>query len=343
MGRHTVIGPGAVAFLALTVGARAALLPAPPSGVEVTTAYGLEFSTIGDPGNTAFVGGAQGANAGAGAVGLTFRLARTQVTNAQWAEFANAYRPFINGNPDNVQLAPGLWVYYDGAIDGYSVVRGAEDFAAQMSWRMAARYCNWLHNDQRREAWAFETGAYDTSTFGPEFGWPFTDQAKHTPGARFYLPTRDEWFKAAFYDPNRYGEGQGGYWTYVNASDTPLVYGFPEDGGESIAEVEGLGYVERFLPVASYPDTRSAWGLFDLSGSSYDWNEDASDFRDGRLYSGSSRFATADPWVDAVHRQAAGSWPYSAAAGLRVAAAIPAPGVSVTGPFLLILLQRRRR
>jgi len=35
-----------------------------------------------------------------------------------------------------------------------------------ISWRVAAMYCNWLHNDKRNDRAAFLNGAYDVSTFG---------------------------------------------------------------------------------------------------------------------------------------------------------------------------------
>ena len=35
-----------------------------------------------------------------------------------------------------------------------------------ISWRVAAMYCKWLHNDKRTDRAAFLNGAYDVSTFG---------------------------------------------------------------------------------------------------------------------------------------------------------------------------------
>src|SRR5690606_23240620 len=96
-----------------------------------------------------------------------------------------------------------------------------------------ARYCNWLHNGKVNEQWAFDTGAYDASTFGRDENGDFTDDYTPLPGARFWIPSVDEWLKAVYYDPDRHGPGEGGWWLFPDSSDDPLVIGYPEDGGET--------------------------------------------------------------------------------------------------------------
>lgn len=34
-----------------------------------------------------------------------------------------------------------------------------------MGWEYFARYCNWLHHGMVDEPWAYDDGAYDTTTF----------------------------------------------------------------------------------------------------------------------------------------------------------------------------------
>ena len=48
----------------------------------------------------------------------------------------------------------------------------------------AARFANWLHNGQGNGS--TETGAYDIS-----------DGIKRQPDARYWIPTENEWYKAA--------------------------------------------------------------------------------------------------------------------------------------------------
>ena len=312
---------------------RADLPPLSPtavaSGAQISRAYGQEFVTVGAPGNAPDAGGQGGVNAGSGGVAAPFRIARTEVTNTQWVDFANAYLPHIQGDPGRQWgILGSMFVQFDSGLGRYVVDAGAEQYAASMSWRMAARYCNWLCNDQRTGAAAFENGAYDTSTFGSGPSRTSTDQITHNPGAQFYLPTRDQWVKAAFYDPNRNTAGQGGYWTYPNASDRELRYGFPQDGGESIVGLDHIPPFSWYLPVGSYANTQSPWGLFDLSGGSCDWNEDSNDGRSVRLFSGTER-RDAVPWASDSLYYSSGSAVFPdelfTISGLRVAAVVPSP------------------
>ncbi len=298
------------------------------SGTQISRAYGHEFVTVGAPGNAGYAGGQFGENAGSGAVAEPFRIARTQVTNQQWADFANAYLPYMQGDPARQWGIIGIFVDFDTTSQRYVVSPGAEQVAASMSWRMAARYCNWLCNDQRSAAASFENGAYDTSTFGGVPGRAFTDQLVHNPGASFYLPTRTEWVKAAFFDPNHSGPGEGGYWTYPNSSDRELRYGFPQDGGESIVGAENIPPYSWYLPVGSYANTQSPWGLLDLSGSSRDWNEDAAIDRVSRFFSGSGVRDLIPGSTDSIYQSGpSGSFADDlfTLAGLRIAATVPTP------------------
>jgi hypothetical protein len=78
-------------------------LPPPPAGVQVTTSYGMEFSTVGYAGNRAttqaeaphlFPPYSMPATP-VGAVDHAYRIARTELPASQWLEFANGgwHRP----------------------------------------------------------------------------------------------------------------------------------------------------------------------------------------------------------------------------------------------------------
>lgn len=325
-------------------------VPLPPlseravaSGAVISVEQGIEFVTVGAPGNAGYAGGLFGNNAGAGAVNEAFRIARTQVTNAQIVEFANAYLPHIIARGENPRDQLGIlgsrFIGFDQQQQRYVTSPQAAQFPAMVSWRIAARYCNWLCNDRRTDLAAFETGAYDTSTFnsGPPFG-VFTDQLTHNTSARFFLPTRDQWVKAAFYDPNRNGPGVGGYWQYPHSSDVAPIYGFPWEGGESIAGREDIPLFSWVQPVASYVNTQSPWGLFDLTGSGRDWNEDASTDLLSRIFSG-SWYRDAVPWfTDSLYYNAQGGVSISNEGvnyGFRVAAVIPSPG---SGGVVMVMM-----
>ncbi len=241
----------------------AAIAQAPPS-------YGFDWATITHAGNRAATQEEapylfppyHTPELHVGSVGYEYRIARTELTVEQHFEFVQAYAPFWKGNPGASEFI-GVWISWTGS--GYEIDPGYEKKATSMGWRTAARYCNWLHNGKAGDQWAFEDGAYDTSTFGTNPDGTITDQPTRHPDARFWIPTQDEWVKAAHYDPNRYGEGLEGYWLYPDAGQEPLISGYPWEGGETDAGIEiKPGYT--YLDVGSYPDVRSPWGLLDLSG-----------------------------------------------------------------------------
>lgn len=206
-----------------------------------------------------------------GSVDYVFRIAKTEVTVGQWFEFVTAYAPFYDLNGIADPDFTGQSINY--AFDGLYILPGvSHQRPSNMSWEYAARYCNWLHNGQVNEAWAFESGVYDTSTFtfNPD-GTP-NHQFRRSPGARYWIPSLDEWTKAAHYDPNRYGPGQEGYWLYPNGSNERSVGGglLPDQGGERNAGTTNIWPID----VASFPHIQSPYGLLDASGGMSEWLEE---------------------------------------------------------------------
>lgn len=268
-----------------------------------------------------------------GSVNHRYRITKTEVTYGQWLEFVNAYAPFNQGPPRAFEMT-GFYLSYNAGTGQYSMTNGADRAPMETSWRMAARYCNWLQNGKVAEQWAFETGAYDTSTFGRNPDGTFTDQLTHNADAQFWIPTYDEWVKALYYDPNKYGQGQEGYWAYPHANDSEPISGLPQDGGETNA---GILWSEElmFMDVGSYPDVQSPWGLLDGSGGQREWSETAFDAY-SRIMDG-SRFGmgNAFPYYDLLD-----FWGFvdpDAHFGFRVASQVPSPAsvLLLTCPFNL--------
>ncbi|MEL6796343.1 MAG: SUMF1/EgtB/PvdO family nonheme iron enzyme [Planctomycetota bacterium] len=206
---------------------------------------------------------------------------------------------------------------------------------AGITWWSAAAYCNWLHNGKALTPEAFTSGAYDLSTFGfdPAQGI-YTDQTTRSPGARYWIPSLDEWMKAAHYDPNRYGPGEGGWWEYSNSSDTAPVTGLPGVGETNAYLVQDIGLSAWDMAVGSYPNTQSPWGLLDVSGGASEWTEEwLFDERTDRLGDGAgigdgNGVRQSNP--DFIAYGGFATRPASSLNhGLRVASAIPTPGVGV--------------
>lgn len=331
--------------LAALLGALAlgTLAAAAPAELVFTTEYGIEFSTIGDVGNPIVpqsVGPmyySGGTIYPVGAVEYEYRISRTEITVSQWHEFVTAYRPhYTAGNP-NSQPFTGFYITWSNAQQQYTYSPGVTDHATDPSWRVAAAYCNWLHNDKASEAWAFESGAYDISTFTANPDGSLNDQRERSPGARFWIPSLDEWTKAMHWDPDRYGPGEGGYWTYPTSSDEAPISGVP-GVGQTNAGLPGASS-SSYFPVASYPDVMSPWGLWDGSGTEREWTETFISGR-WRWSRGSAPGLDPDIWdrVDTISV----AYPAGHGFGFRIAAAIPTPHTLWLAGLLMLNQVRKR-
>lgn len=321
--------------------------PVPPD-------YGYDFVTIGDVGNPAYVGNPltdDGPIKGSGSVGYEYRIARTEVPTEEWVEFSNAILQSGFARQDIPIFPPPRWggsTRVDPVTNEITIsqVPGRENWVvAGITWRAAAVYCNWLHNDKQISIEAFSSGAYDISTFGRDpVTRKYTDQATRSPGARYWIPSLDEWIKAVHYDPDRHGPGpgleSGGYWTFPDGSDTKPITGVPGVGETNADLVEELGESAWQIPIGSYPETQTPWGLLDASGGASELTEDW-EFVDNpllRLIDGASMdvFLSDEQFnPDQLGRFDIPDRPDSPTrvAGLRIASAIPSPG----GAVLLVI------
>lgn len=250
--------------------------------------YDFDFATVGAVNNPAFTA-TNPPNplvVGRGSVAYEYRISKLETTTGQWLEFLNTFANVAEPNPHWDRYGPSFW----GAIDDLSfpgagtryTLRNVADAArlpvAGISWRMSALYCNWLHNGKQATTESLLTGAYDTSTWGVmpgTNGRGITDAPTHLPGALFWIPTLDEQLKAMHYDPNRYGEGQGGWWLSKNMSDEVGTPGLPGVGTTSAGVViSDPPFGEWDIPLGAYTDSVSPWGLWDTSGGTQEYNEE---------------------------------------------------------------------
>ena len=154
---------------------------------------------------------------------------------------------------------------------------------------LAARFANWMHNGQG--AGGTETGAYtlvdgQTSGIAP---------AKN-PGARFFLPTEDQWYKAAYF---KRGGRDAGYWTYATRSDEkpgnrigaePNQANYAPGGVFSVTQVVEEPTRNHLSEVGAFTNSRGPYGTFDQSGNVAEWN-------DLTGAAGASRGRRGDRWV----------------------------------------------
>lgn len=305
--------------------------------------YGHTFMTVGAAGNRAATAAErnnafdQGLNYGS--VGYEYRITQTEVTSDHWIEFVRAYAPFHTGEPGSIQFT-GTSVSYLG--NGQYV--GGGPVPATAGWHYAARYVNWLQNGKVNEAWAFESGAYDTTTFTVNPDGTRNDQIVHSPGARFWIPSFEETFKAFYFDPNRYGPGQDGYWMYPNSGNIAPVSGPPGEGTTNTGTWPSQG-PQWFHAVGSYPNVQTPWGLLDASGGEQEWTESTSGgfARRYRLGSAMTTSAANIQFYDSVDVLFDAADPIGLS-GFRVASVVPSlPTVNVLFLFLAMVNPIRRR
>lgn len=309
---------------------------------------GIDFVTIGAPNNPAYFRDDPDdivTIRGRGSVPYEYRMGRYEITSAQWLEFYNTFKARPDPVSDTVLPLPipGLWggqvdPTYSGPGTRYRLIPGNPDsgmrFAAGITWRVGAMYCNWLCNDKSSSLTAIQNGAYDTSTFGQTGHNIFTDQVTHNPGARYWIPTMDEWMKASYFDPSANG-GMGAWWLNPLGSDAqPIAAPPPSWGGNGQANkfFQLPNNAQYLIPLGAYEIVGAVtpWGMLDAAGATHEWTEErfVNDIDHVYRYWFGSSSAGGGP--DLIYGPGADR-PVSRRSGngLRIAAAVPTPTSSL--------------
>ncbi len=252
----------------------------------------LQFVPVGNPGNVADTRYSAYVR---GAVGYAYNIGKCEITAGQYCEFLNA----VDSGPDPFGpyhdslglYADAMWsdpkgckireIQVGSNTYSYSV---APEYANRpvncVTWANAARFCNWLANGQPKgtegQPNTTEDGSYVLQARVDD-GYLMTVTRK--PNARYVIPTEDEWYKAAYYDPNK--NGVPGYWNYPTRSDT--------QPGRDLTEATSAGnnanYIGTPYPleagtyyttsVGQFSLSLSPYGTFDQGGNVYEWTDTA--------------------------------------------------------------------
>jgi len=229
--------------------------------------FNMDFTTIGSPGNAADTTGTPNP---AGAVSYTYQMGTYEVSEDMITKY-NA----------NFGTANSLVITKD--------TRGVNKPATSVSWNEGARFVNWLNTSTGGVA------AYKFTTNGVNDNialWSVSDTGYDPANlfrnslATYVLPSMDEWYKAAFYNPltslyGNYATANGLEPTKV-ASGTvanTAVYG-GQSGPADITLAGGL----------------SAFGIMGLSGNVWEWDETESDLNNNS--GSSSRGRRGGQWAE---------------------------------------------
>lgn len=211
----------------------------------------FEWETVGNPGNEPdpehFLH--------PGAVSYIYRISAHEVTNAQYAAFLNAAA---------LSDPHGLYDYWMGTPYGgilrwgvpgalyYEVVDGRADKPViGVSFLDAMRFVNWLENGQGN-------GSTESGTYEIDDGLTEVRKA----GAKYFVPSYDEWYKAAYHQPTTQGGDSSGYWPYPQYGYGPPVPGVNANFNMVVGNTVDVG---QYAP--------TFYGLYDMAGNAQEWHE----------------------------------------------------------------------
>jgi formylglycine-generating enzyme required for sulfatase activity len=326
----------------------------------------METVRVGNPGNAGDVQ----RDGTFGAVPYAYRIGKHEVTNAQYVEFLNGVDPtganallLYNtrmNNDDNGGLN-----FTSGAANGskYSIKPGRDNNPVVfVNWYDSIRFANWMHNGMG--SGDTENGAYTLigGTPIPSNGNSIT----RNPGAKWWLPSEDEWYKAAYHKNDGV---TANYWDYptstdaVPFSDQATGSGAPDPSNtgnffknDNIANGYDDGYAVTGSPtlvplnyltgVGAYNAAQGPYGTFDQGGNVWEWNEALVS-----LFGSGVRGIRGGGWLDesgtllASERRGSevnGPASHRSYGGFRVAT-IPEPSTLLLGAIAGMSLLWRRR
>ena len=236
----------------------------------------MDWSLVGNIGNAA------DPTTGFGSVAYEYRIGTFEVTNAQYAAFLNAvadtfdpyglYNPSMNGDPRGGIIRLGIAGNYS-----YTAKLGMGNKPVNfVSWYDIARMCNWMTNGQG--SGGTESGVY---TFDGISSINAVTRDLSNPD-QVFIPTEDEWYKAAYFQPACPGNGTNSYWIYATQSNSsPAVAQATASGdvanpGANVANYfRGADWdgLDGHVTTVGSAESTSPSGAFDMNGNVAEWNE----------------------------------------------------------------------
>jgi formylglycine-generating enzyme required for sulfatase activity len=277
----------------------------------------MDFVTIGNPNNVADTTGSPNP---AGSVAYTYNLGKHEVS-----------RDMIT--KANAAGSLGITMADMSSFGGNGLLKPATG----ISWYEAAKYVNWLNTSTGgTAAYKFSGSTFQLWSAG-DAGYNASNMFRNSL-AKYWLPSSNEWYKAAYGNPNgtwnNYATGSDSVPTAVaggTAANT-AVYNNGTDGPADINNAGGL----------------SGYGTMGQGGNVWEWNETAYDGTNNTA--GEIRDLRGGSWVgsllllDASYRDVVNPSNENVSFGFRVAS-VPEPSalsLLAIGLSGLALVRRRK-
>lgn len=295
----------------------------------------LTFKEVGNPGNPAQ---SSGVNAGVGSVANTFYMSSTETTVAQYTSFLNQAAKSDPNSLYDTQMA-SIGITRSGSPGSY-VYTSSTSFNLRpvtfVNWFDAARYVNWMMTGTTTE-----NGAYNLALSG-------SAAVQRQPGATYFLPSADEWYKAAFYRPT---SSSYGTWASTVGSGTVTPTASVPVGTAPAANYNNVAGSST-TNVGAYTTTVSSYGMYDMLGNVTEWTDTAVSSSNVNVFSGAFTIANVSAWNASATLSNRSTTLLNSTIGFRVGstiAPVPEPGtiaLATTGMAGMIgagWLKRRKR
>ena len=285
----------------------------------------MDFVTIGNPGNAADTTGSPNP---VGSVAYTYNIGKYEVS-----------RDMIN--KANAAGSLGITMWDMTSFGGNGINRPA----TEISWSEAARFVNYLNTSSgSTAAYKFDGSGNFQLWSSSEAGYNAINQFRNSL-AKFFLPSTDEWYKAAYGSPNgswyNYPTGSDNAPTAVaggTAANTAVYSSVAFHGQTGPADINNAG------GLSPYGTMGQGGNVVELTESAFDGiNDLATDLRE--LRGGSWFFSAAD--MNSLDRESylaiSSTSLYIGLQGFRVAS-VPEPSslsLLVLGGVVVALRRRR--
>ena len=264
------------------------------SSVNPSNSADYELVKVGNPRNH------KDPTTGFGKVDKTFWIGKYEVTIAQWCKFLNAIAKvedkYFLFDSQMTSALNSAGIQKTGELGNYTYtpIDNAGDSSNRpvtyVSWFDIARYANWMANGEPngiQSEMTTENGTYPLNgvtsgtaitrnTINPNTGLP----------PSFAIPTENEWYKAAYYEP-KLNNGNGGYYKYATTSniapgnqvgDMKNMANYIDDYSRTffycVPQSRLIDPEQNYLVDAgAFSGTKSYYGILDLAASVYQWND----------------------------------------------------------------------